>query len=177
MFSDSADPCTCSSAAERVVTAECKVCSKDQNTLTPAAREMAEEMYKNVTMGIDSYVHTLAHVEDNRLKTDMTAAMCYYEKLAGKIKQFLLDAGVEPAEGGMMAKMSARAGIAMNTIMDKTNSHIAEMLIEGCTMSITTATKLRNHAKGKEACAALVEMCDDWAKFEENHVERLKAYL
>ena len=57
----------------------------------------------------------------------------------------------------------------------------AEMLIEGATMSITTAEKLSNHAEGRGQaaadCAELVDYCRDWAKFEQNHIEALKKYL
>lgn len=165
------------STAEEVVSAEVKVCSGCNHRLSPEARTMAEEMHKNVTMGADSYLHMLPHVKDDRIKTDITAAMCYYEKLAGKIKEVLREGGGEPKEGSMMAKMSARAGITMNTAMDNTDSHIAQMLIEGCTMSITTATKLVNHAEGKEGTEELREMCRDWAKFEEDHIEALKKFL
>lgn len=180
------------SAAERVVETEVKVCTDAKGAsrscsaegsktasknASPAARELAEEMYKNVTMGADAYVYMLPHVEDSRLKTDMTAALCYYEKLTGKIKEAAEAAGADPREKGMMAKMATRAGIAMNTVTDKTVSHIAEMLIEGCTMSVTTATKLKNHYGDKTDLCHLVELCADWAKFEEEHIERLKAYL
>ena len=195
------------SAVERVVETEIKVCtdrngcsrkknaskedpskedsSKEdplkedpsQGASSPAARELAEEMYKNVTMGSDAYLYILPHVEDSRLKTDMTAALCYYEKLTGKIKEAAEEAGASLRESGMMAKMATRAGIAMNTVTDKTTSHIAEMLIEGCTMSVTTATKLKNHYEDKTDLCHLVKLCTDWAKFEEDHIERLKAYL
>ena len=77
----------------------------------------------------------------------------------------------------MMAKMASKAGIAMNTAMDHTYSHVAEMLIEGATMSVTTAEKLANHAEGKPDCADLVDYCRDWAKFEQNHIDALKKYL
>ena len=163
--------CDCSSSSASSCDCECPT------TLAPAARELAEEMYENVTMGTDSYLHMLPHVENDRLKTDMSAALCYYEKLTGKIRDVMQAADVEPREKGMMAKMAARAGIVMNTMTDKTTSHIAEMLIEGCTMSVTTATKLQNHYADKTDCSRLVGLCTDWAKFEEEHIERLKAYL
>ena len=174
---DTTDHASPVATANEVVTAEVKVAQNHADTLSPDARKLAEEMYKNLTMGCDSYLHMLPRVEDNRIKTDMTAAMCYYEKLIGKIKQYLLDHGAKPEERGMMARMAAHAGIVMNTAMDNTNSHITEMLIEGATMSITTAEKLANHAEGKEGCEELVEYCRDWAKFEQNHIDALKKYL
>ena len=174
---DTADQSSPVATANEVVTAEVKVAQNRGSSLPPAAEKLAEEMYKNLTMGCDSYLNMLPRVEDNRIKTDMTAAMCYYEKLIGKIKQYLLDHGAKPEERGMMARMAAHAGIAMNTALDKSNSHITEMLIEGATMSITTAEKLANHAEGKEGCADLVDYCRDWAKFEQNHIDALKKYL
>ena len=168
--------------ANEVVTAEVKVAQNHgAEKLSPAAEKLAEELYKNMTMGCDSYLHMLPRVEDNRLKTDITAAMCYYEKQIGRVKQLLLDHGATPEERGTMARMAAHAGIVMNTAMDNTNSHIAEMLIEGATMSVTTAEKLANHAesrgKAAEDCEELVDLCRDWARFEQNHIDALKKYL
>ncbi len=156
---------------------DCGCTATGDKPLTPAAREMAEELCKNLCMGADSYLHMLPRVQDERIKTSMTGALCFYEKLTGRVKDILTAAGLTPDEGSMMAKMSARAGIAMNTAMDKTDSHIAEMLIEGCTMSITTATKLQNHAEGKEGCSELSKLCAEWAEFEQNHIETLKKFL
>ncbi len=151
--------------------------AENKTPLTPAAREMAQELCKNLVMGADAYLHILPRVGDSQLQTDMTAALCYYEKLTERVKGILTAAGLDPDDGSMMAKMSARAGIAMNTAMDKTESHIAEMLIEGCSMSITTAVKLQNHAEGKEDCKELADLCREWAEFEEAHIERLKKHL
>ncbi len=169
------------SAAEKVVSTEVKVCTDHTcptaSKASAPARELAEEFYKNLTMGTDSYLHILPRVGDSRIQTDMTAALCYYEKLTGKVKDILQSMDAEPKEGSRMAKMAARTGIAMNTMMDKTDSHIAEMLIEGCTMSVTTAQKLCNHYKDKPDCRELCKLCAEWAKFEEDHIERLKKYL
>ena len=177
---DTTDHSSPVATANEVVTAEVKVAQNShdhENKLSPAAEKLAKELYKNLSMGCDAYLDMLPRVEDNRIKTDITAAMCYYEKITGKIKQYLLDHGVQPEERGMMAKMASKAGIAMNTAMDHTNSHLAEMLIEGATMSVTTAEKLANHAQGKPDCAELAEYCRDWAKFEQNHIDALKKYL
>jgi hypothetical protein len=179
-MSDTNHTATPVETANEVVTAEVKVAQNShdhENKLSPAAEKLAEELYKNMSMGCDAYLDMRPRVEDNRLKTDITAAMCYYEKTIGKVKEMLLAGGAEPEERGKMARMASRAGIAMNVALDNTNSHIAEMLIEGATMSITTAGKLANHAEGKPDCAELVRLCRDWEKFEQNHIEALKRYL
>ena len=166
--------------ANEVVTAEVKVAQNSHSShgeLSPAAEKLAKELYKNLSMGCDAYLDMLPHVQDNRIKTDITAALCYYEKTIGKVKEYLLDHDAQPTERGMMAKMATKAGIAMNTVMDNSNSHIAEMLIEGATMSVTTAEKLSHHAEGKADCHDLAGICRDWARFEQNHIDALKKYL
>ncbi len=194
------------SAAEEVVSAEVQVCRGGKHT-SPACDDdtcpiettqgeratevvrLADELYRNVTMGADSYLHILPHVEEaaDPLKTDITAALCYYEKLAGKIADRLTALGGTPTEEGKMTKTMAHAGIAMNAMKDRTRSHIAEMLIEGCTMSITTALRLARELEeaakgcdGQSCCAEaeeLITLCRGWSEFEETHIERLKAHV
>ena len=183
-MSDTNHTATPVETANEVVTAEVKVAQishsdhpADHRRLSPAAEKMAEELYKNLSMGCDAYLDMLPRIQDNRIKTDVTAAMCYYEKTLGRLKQYLASHGLSPSERGAMAKMATKAGIVMNTAMDDSNSHIAEMLIEGATMSVTTAEKLSNHADGKPDCAELADYCRDWAKFEQNHIDALKKYL
>lgn len=138
---------------------------------------MGTQMYKDLNMSCDAVIHMLPRVKDERIKTQMTAALCFYEKTAGKVKKVLGDHAVASVEEGMMAKMGARMGIAMNTMLDATDSHIAEMVIEGSTMSITSATKLRNDYKGKPGCEELVAIADDIAQFEDAHIGKMKQFL
>ena len=94
-MSDTNHTATPVETANEVVTAEVKVAQishsdhpADHRRLSPAAEKMAEELYKNLSMAIDAYLDMLPHVEDHRIKTDVTAALCYYEKLTGKIKEY-----------------------------------------------------------------------------------------
>ena len=137
----------------------------------------AEQLYKNVSMGNDAILHLLPRVSDGRIKTNMTAALCYYEKLSAKLRDLLAAHGEEAKEEGMMAKMGARMGIVMNTAMDATDSHIAQMLIEGSTMSVTENTKLVHDFENTPDCTEVVSLARSLVEFEERHIEALKQYL
>ena len=153
-----------------------KASSVGEEKKAPAV-ELATELYKNITMGSDAIVHLLPKVKDNEMKTSMTASMCYYEKAAGKVKQFLKDHGATAKEEPLMTRMASRMGIAMNTAMDATPSHIAQMLIEGSTMAITEATRLCHRFEGQKGCEEMLTVAEDLAEFEQSHIEKLKAYL
>ena len=74
-----------------------------------------------------------------------------------------------------MQKISSKVGIAMNTFMDNTPSHIAEMVIEGSTMGIVDMTKqLKEHGGCEQSVRRLGE---ELLQFEQRAVERLKTFL
>ncbi len=152
------------------------ISSVGEEKKSPAV-ELATELYKNITMGSDAIVHLLPKVKDNDMKTTMTASMCYYEKTAGKVKEFLGKHGSLAKEEPLMTRMAARMGIAMNTAMDATSSHIAQMLIEGSTMAITEATRLCHRFEGQKGCEEMLTVAGDLAEFEQSHIEKLKTYL
>jgi hypothetical protein len=146
------------------------------------AVELATEMYKNITMGSDALLHLLPKINDKSrhaasLKTDMTASMCFYEKMAGRVKSVLTSHHAEAKEESWMNRTMARMGIAMNTAMDDTDSHIAQMLIEGSTMSVTEMTRLVHRFGKQKDCDELVDMANEIVTFEQGQIERMKQYL
>ena len=153
-----------------------KASSVGEEKRSPAV-EFATELYKNITMGSDAIIHLLPKVKDNGMKTSMTASMCYYEKAAGKVKDFLNAHGAEAKEEPLMTRMASRMGIAMNTAMDATSSHVAQMLIEGSTMAITESTRLCHRFDGQEGCAEMLTVARELAEFEQSHIEKLKSFL
>ncbi len=141
------------------------------------AVELATEMYKNITMGSDAILHLMPKVKDDDMKTYMSAVLCYYEKTAAKVKEFLGQHGAIAKEEPLMNRMASRMGIAMNTAMDATSSHIAQMLIEGSTMAITEATRLQHRFGEQSSCAEMLEVAAKLVEFEQNNIEKLKAFL
>ncbi|MBE6584919.1 MAG: hypothetical protein E7645_00150 [Ruminococcaceae bacterium] len=153
-----------------------KVSAVGEEKKSPAV-ELATELYKNITMGSDAIIHLLPKVKDNGMKTSMTASMCYYEKAAGKVKAFLKEHGAEAKEEPLMTRMASRMGIVMNTALDATSSHIAQMLIEGSTMAITEATRLCHRFERQAGCEEMLTVAKELAEFEQAHIEKLKSFL
>ena len=75
----------------------------------------------------------------------------------------------------MKDKIMSWSGIQMNTISDKSNSHIADMLIQGTTMGIIEGRKLLNH--NPDADKEIVDVLNSFVKMQENNVEKLKTFL
>lgn len=141
------------------------------------AVELATELYKNITMGSDAILHLLPKVKDNAMKSLMTASLCYYEKAAGKAADFLRTHKAEVKEEPLTTRMAARMGILMNTALDATSSHIAQMLIEGATMAVTEATRLSHRFGSRQDCREMLTLSEELVEFEQTHIEKLKAFL
>ena len=141
--------------------------------------ELYEEVYKNVKMGAESTVDMMAKIADGPLKTELGRELGEYEKLASEAKSALVSMGETPKEEGFFTRMSAKAGVMMNTMIDNTPSHIAQMVIEGCAMGTSGLIKKINDCERAdgESCKQAKALADRVVAFEEDCAEKMKAYL
>lgn len=145
-----------------------------KETITEEA--FLDAIYKNAKMGADSIINLLPKVEDDAMRSVMTAQLDGYERYAACAARALKKKGVEPREENIMTRFSAKMGMAFNTMLDSTGTHIAEMMLEGSNMGIVDLTRLLNHyslAQDSEA----VRLAREVVRFEEGNLEQLKRYL
>ena len=139
--------------------------------------QMLDKMYKNVKMGSDSMVSILSKVKDTGLKEELTNQLDKYESYSKKLAGMIKDEGGTPKDEGMLAKAGSKIGIEMNTMLDSTPSHIAEMVIEGATMGMSDMTKLLREYENKNCSEATMKLAREIAEFEDKSVDSLKKYL
>lgn len=134
-------------------------------------------IYENVKMGADAIINLLPKVEDSRLKSDMSVQMSGYEKFAAQAREELKGLGIEAEEKGFMAKAMAKIGMQMNTMVDTSSSHIAEMMIQGSNMGIIEMNKCINACERGRCEDGAVKLAREILTFEEKNLERMKQYL
>ena len=132
-------------------------------------------IYKGAKMGADSIINLLPKVKDDALRSAMTMQLDGYEKYAARAAKELKRRDVEPKEDNVMVRMSAKVGMAINTMISTSTSHIAEIMIEGSNMGITDMIKLINNYDTIDSEA--VRLAREIVGFEEHNIEILKHYL
>ena len=147
---------------KKTITAECEILAK---------------LYKNAKMGADSVTKLLPKVSDGEFKIKLNDQLDGYEKYAAKTKTMLCTRGEEAKEEAPLTKFWSSIGIAMNTVIDASSSHVAEMMIEGSTMGITDTTKIINEYESDPACKEAIDLCREIVKFEQSNIEVMKKYL
>ena len=142
-----------------------------------ATLSLLEAMYKNVRMGADSIIDIMPKVADEKLREELTSELERYEEFSKEIKNSIFNMGEEAKDQGILAKVGTKMSVAMNTMMDSTVSHIAEMMIQGGTMGITDATKLLREYENTSCSKEVLDIARRIIKYEEETVERLKNFL
>lgn len=89
--------------------------------------------------------------------------------------QNLKKLGKIPDDVELNTKMMSWIGIQMNTLKDKSNSQISELLIQGNDMGIIKGVKLLN--QNPQATQEVKNILDGFIRLQENNIERLKKFL
>lgn len=148
--------------------------SKDNKS---ANAELLDKMYKNVKMGSDSMINVMSRVGDEGLRRELTSQLAKYEDYSKLVSQMIYDRGGKPKEENIVTKLSAKMGMAMNTMTDSTTSHIAQMVIEGATMGMTDMTTTLREYENTNCSEDALRLARDIATFEDNSIEKLKKFL
>ena len=139
--------------------------------------QMLEELYKNVKMGADSIVKLLGKVSDGKFKSDLTDQINGYEGFAAKAKARLKEMGAEAKEENFMVKLWSNVGMAMSTLTDSSDSHIAQLVAEGSNMGVTDGIKLLRDYENTNVSEGALKLVRDVIEFEERNLERAKSYI
>lgn len=149
---------------------------KNMQTLTKEA-EMLENLYKNVKMGSDSIIKLMDKVSGDDFKSALTKQIDGYEKIAARLRTHLNDMGLKAKEENAMVKLWSSVGMAMNTMMDSTDSHIAQLIAEGSTMGITDGIKLLREYENANVSEEALGFAREIIKFEEHNLEMAKKFI
>lgn len=133
------------------------------------------EIGKATRMGLSSITFVSDKVEDEKMKEDLSTQYADYGKVLDKVNTQFEKYGEIPDEEPMMDKMMTWTGVQMNTLTDKSNSHIAELIIQGNLMGIIESQKLLNHSPEMEK--EVKDILNDFINLQNNHIDKLKQYL
>lgn len=141
-----------------------------------ADAEMLNFIYQNSQMGVETLNQLIPMIDNEAFEKRIEAQLREYEQIHQEAKKLLNRHGYDEKGIGALEKIMAYLMIDMKTLMNKSSSHIAEMLIQGSNMGIIDAVKRINQYE-KDAEKEVTALMKRLLKFEENNVERLKEAL
>lgn len=138
--------------------------------------ELLNFIYQNAQMGVDTISQLVTMVDQEQaFKTCLQSQLNGYEQFHSEARALLNQNGYDEKGIGTLNKIKTYLMLNMQTLTDKTPSHISEMLIIGSNMGIIDA--IRNIKKYSGAEVKILELMKRLQKFEENNTEELKQFL
>ena len=133
------------------------------------------EVNKGIKMGMDSISNISEKVTNTNLKKDLQFQYNKYNEILNKVNDQLSNYNELPKELNPMQKAMGWMSVEFNTMDDKSNSKIAEMMLKGTNMGIIEGVKLLNNNPNTDE--PIKNILNEFIKFQENNVEQLKKYL
>lgn len=133
------------------------------------------EVHKGAKMGMDSISTVSEKVSEPNLKDNLSFQYAQYGDILDSVNEIYKKYGDIPKDNNVMGEVMSWTGIQMNTLTNKSNSHIADMLIQGTTMGIIEGRKLLNQNPNMDN--EVRQILDTFVKMQENNVEQLKTFL
>ena len=133
------------------------------------------EVHKGAKMGMDSISTVSEKVSEPNFKDNLSFQYTQYGDILDSVNEIYKKYGEIPKDDNPMTEVMAWTGIQMNTITDKSNSHIADMLIQGTTMGIIEGRKLLNQNPNVDQ--EVKQVLNTFVEMQENNVEKLKTFL
>jgi hypothetical protein len=137
--------------------------------------EVLNEVYKGAKMGMDAITYMTDKITNDEFSKEIKRQYNDYEEIARKVMDTVNKNSGKLDDVPTKDKLMGWTSVKMNTMMDDTTSHMAEMLIQGTVMGIVEGVKLSNKYPNLNVEAE--SLVDQFVKIGEDNIQVLKKYL
>ncbi len=133
------------------------------------------DIQKNTEMAIKAIDTLSDKVYEDDFALQISRQSLKYSDIRSRAMDKLLAARAEPVHTNYMADFMLKSAIHMNTLLNTSTSHLAELMIQGSNRGITDMCKSLNHNATGDSMA--MELAKELMDFEEKNIEVMKRYL
>ena len=137
--------------------------------------EILKEISKDSKMGMDSINMVGEKVQDEKFQKLLNEQHNEYQNIFDRTQEILKQHGETIEDVPAMQKMMGWMGIQMNTMNDKSNSQLSELLIQGNDMGIIKGHKLLNN--NEFTTPEIENLLSDFVRLQEKNIDDLKKWL
>ena len=147
-----------------------------ENETRKKTEEALAEIYRNAQLALQSIADILPQVEDEETKTELHAQHEQYVHFSAKAAMLAKDKDIELKEPNMFKKAMMWSSIKMNTLTDNSRAHIADMMVQGTVMGVTSLRTTANDLS-PDGDQEIVALLDEMIKTEEQFEKKWKEFL
>ena len=137
--------------------------------------DILKEINKDAKMGMDSIAMVNEKVQDEKFRKLLDSQHNEYQNIFDRTQELLVQKNEDMKDVPSMQKAMAWTGIQMNTMNDKSNSKLSELLIQGNDMGVIKGTKLLNESSF--TTPEIENLLFDFVRLQEKNIDDLKKFL
>lgn len=134
-----------------------------------------KEIQKNTQMGMTAIDTILDKIGDDDFSLQLSRQSLRYSELHNMALDRILEQEGEMYRGNQINDMLLKGNIHMNTALNISKEHLAELMIRESSRGITNMWKVMKH--NQTATVEAMELAQELVDFEEENIEKLKEYL
>ncbi len=133
------------------------------------------DIYRGVRMGAETLDTIIKRTDSQKIKHELIREKYTYRDFQNKLSKELNERKVKPRPASMAKKRMAKMGIYMNTVLDKTPSHIADLVIQGNNMGIIGMNKAINHHRLCDK--KITNLANELITIQKQNIDNLTPFL
>ena len=137
--------------------------------------QLLQDVARNARTGQDAVEHLMQKTAAGAMRDELNREKEDYAVTRRQSEQALVNAGGKAEPVGPLAKAGMWAGLEMETLADRSNAHIAEIVIQGATMGVIEMTKALNQYGGADAGAR--DLASRFVAQQNATIDRQKGFL
>lgn len=132
-----------------------------------------DEIAKGLEMGIQAIDAILPSIENETMRATVEKQKNDYQQVFEQAQNLACGLNDNP-NGNVLETVFLKSMIKMKTLLDDSDNHIAEMLIQGSNMLMIDLNRIKNDYTFQDDVAKFI---DDILELEQTHVDALKSFL
>ncbi len=137
--------------------------------------EFLNKIYENAHMASEAIDMLLPKVENEDLSNELNEEKAEYGKFCDGCIKLLEESGKKPKPQNPLSKLGLWSGIQLNTLTDRSDDKIAEIMIQGNDMGVVDITRLLNEYDNLEE--KYKNLAESLVSFEEESTQIMKDFL
>lgn len=132
-------------------------------------------IYQNTKMGSDTLNEVLPKITDAGLRNEIVTQIASYDAIKNNAVRILGEMGKKPKDNSLFKRGAAAWGTKVNTAVDSSVGHIAEMIVKGYSTGVLELSK--ELSKSGDCNPEVHTLGRDLLRTEEDNLHKIKSFL
>ncbi len=137
---------------------------------------LLSEVYRNLTEGSENLGNVVPMIKDRFMMQSVTGQMEQYSAFTKEATGLLMRRAVKPEKRTAVKKLLSRSGMALNTLFDSTDGHLADIIVKGTEAGAQSLEKTLCAAEAGGVSAEAASLARAVVEFERRSAAEMKDF-